>query len=58
MSPLHDPDAFRLSVYYTPICRCNMSLQNDPSYLPTFKDFSFAIFFKKHAEKFQMQSPS
>ena len=36
MSPLHVPATCRLSVYYTSFCRCKMSVQVDPSCLPTF----------------------
>ena len=41
ISPLCDPNECRLSVYYTPFCRCNMSLQHEPSCLPTLTQVHF-----------------
>ena len=44
MSPLHVPNACRFSVYYTPFCRCKISLQHDPSILPTLNINIFVLF--------------
>ena len=49
MSPLLVPATCRLSVYYTRFfvpatCRCDMSLQHDPSCLPTFISYRVSLF--------------
>ena len=44
MSPLHVPNACRFSVYYTPFCRCKITLQHDPSILPTLNINIFVLF--------------